>query len=321
VNCPFRLNRLTLLIGLTAASPAYATKGKTLLESETGFREFYTNFQGDLERFKSTPDNEASVSHLPNVPFEQQVPTRKQAFKDGDLDGIRATGIPEKFWPYFSKETGGFEYRRAAPLSFSSENGRQELKVVRISFNRLKPESWRPKILRDYGYAMGKIPGFKLWVTVPPEQIKLAEEMIAQFPEDVRKRIWLKPVEKINGQHVWTQDGSKPISARRPTTTTPGFKFIPEYERPLEAFMSSGKLDKIESPFKFEGGNIVVGDRHVFIGTEEIQANMRFLKCTRREIMKALEVEFGLPVIELGRNSRHGEMKYVGSQADFNIDL
>lgn len=317
------LLRLIICAGLLASSASLAQPGRcrTLLESETGFREFYTNFKADYESFKAKPDNEVPIQYLPNIPYAQQVPVRKEAFRKGDLDEIRETQIPERFWPYFSKETGAFEYQRATPLVLSSESGRQELKVVRISFNRKRPDSWRPKILKDYGLAMQKIPGFKLWVSVAPEEVSLAEEMISQFPKEVRERIWLKPIEKTDGRHVWTQDGSKPLSTRQPTTTTPGFKTFPEYERTLNAFVHTGKLEKIESPFKFEGGNIIVGEKHVFIGTEEILANMRYLKCTHREIMKALEAEFGLPIVELGRNFRYGAFKSIGSQADFHIDL
>lgn len=312
---------LFLLYVALSLTLAHATECKTLLESETGFQEFHANFQDDLAQFKSTPDNEVSVSHLPNIADEQRVATRKQAFRSGNLEEIQATRIPEKFWPHFSKETGAFEYRRKTPLSLSSESGRQELKVVRISFDQETQESWRPQILQNYGRAMKKIPGFKLWVSVSPDELKIAEEMVAQFPEDVRKRVWLHPVEKITGEHAWTQDGSKPLNANKPTTTTPGFKFTPEYERTLNAFVRSGELERTESAFKFAGGNIIVGEKHIFIGTDEILENMKLLKCTRREITKALEAEFGLPIIELGRNFRHGEMKYIGSQADFHIDL
>jgi len=54
------------------------------------------------------------------------------------------------------------------------------------------------------------------------------------------------------------------------------------------------------SELSFEGGNIVVGQRHVFIGADTIYANAARLAIDPREVGRQFEAEFGRPVLVVG---------------------
>jgi hypothetical protein len=290
----------------------------SLLATSEPFQKFYTLFKERMTVF-SNMYRRISIEETRSIVDLVRYRERREAFIRGDIDEIRKTNIPEELWSFFSKETGEFIYRRKHPLSFSSESGRQELKVVRIGFFR---KDWRERIVTSYAEAMDKIPGFDLWVSSRSEDIEYLEGILSKLPKEIRNRIKISQTDGMTGKNVWTQDGSKPLSSSSPAAATPAVKVHPVYDATIEALKATQKLSVIQSLFKFEGGNVIVGERNLFIGTTDVYQNMNRLHCSRKEILAALEQEFGLPVIEIGGGmpEQNGAISYP-SQQDYHIDL
>lgn len=290
-------------------------KSETLLEKNTNFQNFY-------HQFKSSIQSMEPIQRSTNTNLEELHQSRKRAFIENDRKKMKETGIPENLWPFFNNNTGIFEYKNPHPLVVSAESGRNKLEMVRISFYKNSYGDWTAETLENYGLAMQSIFGFDLWVSVNPSQMAAAQKIVSKFPKDVRKRIWLHEVKDLRLINIWTQDGSKPLSTQDPVTVMPRIMVRPIYALSINSFAATNKLEVLQSAFKFEGGNVVVGERHMFIGTKEVQYNMKLLHATREEIIAGLEAEFGRPVIEINNTSFvDASFNTKVEQIDFHIDL
>jgi hypothetical protein len=152
---------------------------------------------------------------------------------------------------------------------------------------------------------------------------KLAS-LLQGAPEAVRNRVKTVTVESKSPLELWAQDGSKPIKN-------------PERFR-IQALVPNRHDDRAQkeiwqelegkgwpiqrSIFHFEGGDVVVGARHVFVGPAVIEDNMKRFKISRSEAVAALSAEFGKPVFEIKRNKipKKSDPNF-NHPIDFHIDM
>ncbi len=296
------------------------SKNEKLLGEDAGFQDFVREFEKDTKRHIKD-ESSLSIDHAPQIDLSLNLEARRKIFEIRNPEQMEATGIPKELWTYFDAQTGAFNYKRKLPIILSSESGRQELKAVRISFLAdSKKGDWREKVLSQYAQIMEKIPGFDLWVTVKPSDKEVARMLNNKFPKQIRSRVKLIEIDGLNEKNIWAQDGAKPLTELRSTTLRPSLLTNKHYDNALTQLESAKAVDSVVSPFKFEGGDLIVGEKNVFIGTEEINYNMRRLHLTRDETLKALDSEFGRPVIEIGATNA-SDFDPMTFQRDFHIDL
>src|SRR5205823_7545347 len=102
---------------------------------------------------------------------------------------------------------------------------------------------------------------------VPHTQESTLKYWVSRLPKQVRSRVKLIRA-KWNWFYPWAQDGSKPLDdggTLVPKSLNNGTN-RPAYFSAVHAQAEAGKAPERKSPFRFEGGNIVVGERHVFVG-------------------------------------------------------
>jgi len=227
------------------------------------------------------------------------------------IDILRIHDIPPQLHKYYD-EKGHFHYYRDAPITLSTENGDSKLLAIRTHFSK-------DSIATNYFSILEKMPTVELWILTSPVQNLELKAIIDKLPSNIRDRV--KPI-KIEGQTLipWAQDGSKPISSQTPQILRPkdGNQFELEYlintSRILERTMG---VQAIDSPFRFEGGNIIVGARQIFVGPSIVEDLMMDLLITRKEALQALEAEFGKPIIEIAQTRFDGSRIPI----EYHIDL
>lgn len=123
---------------------------------------------------------------------------------------------------------------------------------------------------------------------------------------------------EIITEFIWSQDGSKPLEDGGTVEPGVGAMITGSYYDATNALNKFRGLGAQFSKFPFAGGNMIVGARHLFVGTTIVDAVCEQMSISREEAITALSVEFGKPVIEIGVPSGPNRRKY---QAEFHIDL
>ncbi len=159
-------------------------------------------------------------------------------------------------------------------VELSLENGTQPLEHVRIHIlSRNRDWKTSVELLRDYLIAMHTLKEMKLDVLISDEvdetridvqAIKELErrdtilrELINKSPAHVRERVYLYFAEQ--DLEFWAQDSSKPLRQGHPLV--PASMDKNKFSHTLASTIYS-KTDRVMSGF--EGGNLVVGQRHIF---------------------------------------------------------
>ena len=216
------------------------------------------------------------------------------------------------------------------PFFLSSETGRERLKAVRIGLS-WDQKSLSREVFSDYLKVMDEIPNFDLYVSYKPESILKngvrskgvplnVQKIMSQAKSSIQKRVHFLQDDLESNSVVWTQDGSKPLIGKNlstlATTTHPK---RPEYLQILQEYDHAKLIETSKTTLFFEGGDVVVGDRHIFTGTETIKRMMSKYKITRPNAKKILEAEWGKPVFEVGTTiTGQGSLTRA---IDYHIDL
>jgi len=161
------------------------------------------------------------------------------------------------------------------------------------------------------------MPGIEVWMVVPEKEIELAEMIIDHMPKRVRRKFKLIPADQ--SMNVWAQDASKPLADGETTLAQPKGNEVIRDENlvPLRSMQESGLIDVIPSPFAFEGGNIIVGNRHIFVGPDIVRDLSKQFHISRKNAVSVLSEHWNKEVIEIGRPNADGVLE----QVDFHIDL
>jgi hypothetical protein len=242
---------------------------------------------------------------------------------------LRELKVPTYARKYFGPD-GRFKYRPEHPIQLSVENGDEELLAAKIHFDTFtEPEAQKMTklLLSDYLHVLKEIPRAQLLVVLKEDDQKALELLLKNATPDVLKRVKTVPV---NGDlpvvlGMWSQDGSKPI---RVSSGEPLQTLVPiENKAAPELHLIWNALGKKDWPvrrsiFQFEGGDVVVGQRHVFVGPQVIEVNMYKLKISRAEVIDGLSAEFGKPVFEIKKNQVPLlEYPSMSAPIDFHVDM
>ncbi|RYZ69741.1 MAG: hypothetical protein EOP05_14360, partial [Proteobacteria bacterium] len=151
-------------------------------------------------------------------------------------------------------------------VSLSLENGRQKLDFARIHFSK-RDAALADVILEDYLQLAEKQRGLRLLIVTDREDLGAK---LRTVPSDVRNRIQIEHSKE--SLWIWAQDGSKPVDLPR---TTAEFGQA-RYTKSTTELGERAVLDVIPVAVNgaqehfLQGGDIIVGDRHVFVGLAEI---------------------------------------------------
>ena len=208
---------------------------------------------------------------------------------------------------------------KVKPSLLSAESGREKLSAIRIVLG----PGFTFDLFGEYLMMMQQMPELKLMVLVGDSESKRATSILRPVPKQVRERVSLIRVKEVPSGGWWTQDGSKPIVASKPTSLVSKIEDTDrkELKQTLNIFKSSGLLNLQKSAFNFAGGNVIVGDQHIFTGIGTAARLMDLYKVTHSEALKIMEVQWGKPVVEVGVGYHGASYNGAPMQLDFHIDL
>jgi len=215
---------------------------------------------------------------------------------------------------YYHPETGAFLYRPPRPHVLPLDNGDEPLRFVRLNFpSSQNLEGMFREVLTDWVHALTKIGSMRLKILVNEgDQARLAA-LMQDLPPGLRARIEPVPIAGDNHVRPWPRDPSVLLAGGR-KLLLPRARMLgheeEEHEHPqriadyfgvVEKYAHAAGLPLERSAFRFEGGNILVGRRHVFVGSDIVQNAMADYDITEEEAVAALSREFGRPVLSIGR--------------------
>lgn len=236
---------------------------------------------------------------------------------------------------FYDPQTGRFVYPVQSP-GLAVENGGQPLMAARINYVSPKPNNFskllnanvfeehlgdfvRPLSSPRGAGLMHKVPEMELLITVNKAEFAQLKGVLDQIPDpSLRSRI--KVFDTTSKTSLWAQDGSKPLSTGYYTLIQNDGVMVtgrPSYVQTTLAMEPT--VRPTQSIFNFEGGNIIVGRDHLFIGTDIVQNQMSRFNISRVEALEALKNEFGghRKVVEMGALHPSGSLE----QAAFHVDL
>lgn len=281
----------------------------------------------DLIRLYLESGKPASIETLSDNPTRRLMTTLVQRYHESGISFtvkklLEKFELPEYFRRFYHHETGQFSYRPEAPVQLAVESGSQKLGAVRLNF--APGSAIRVSVLEDYLDIIEK-EDFTLLLAINQKDIEETISLIAPLPEHLRRKIEILPVAHTERASSWAQDHSKPLTGKRNTYQPIS---AVENHRPDDEAMVS-KLGQrrdfhvIASHFAFEGGNIVVGEKHIFMGPSTIYKLMRDLNINYHEAIDAFSKEFGKPIIVVGHpvfeNYQFAAIKL--EQTAFHLDL
>jgi len=263
-------------------------------------------------------------AHQPPTVVEREFRALKYLAGTGSAP---STTEPLQRRPVFSAESGSEKVSPNSSITLASENGAAPLSHLRIHYPNKDPIA--KSFLNELIPVMEQLPDLKLLIVASPGDTELRVK-ISRLPDKVNSRIAVFPYnESID---LWTQDGSKPLQGSQGLTTLK--PRVSQLDRRFsnavlanrvklsESLNNKGVLHHEEAPFSFEGGNIIVGAKHIFVGPDVVKklvADKLFeesVNITHAQAVSYLTKTLGKPVEVIGKDGPDG--KY---QIDFHIDL
>lgn len=209
-------------------------------------------------------------------------------------------------------ENGSVRLDLLPRVSLSLENGRQKLDFARIHYTK-RDSDIADEVLRDYLQLAEINRDLKLMIVTNRDDL---DAKLSRVSRDVRSRI---EIQQTNSDlWIWAQDGSKPIDLPRQTAEF-------GQRRYADATMELGSAGVINNrPVHvngwngfFQGGNIIVGDRNVFVGEKEINYVQLAYNESEAGALRIISSIFQKPA--LGAYLRTSQ--YGGNEWSFHIDL
>lgn len=239
---------------------------------------------------------------------------------------LKEQGIPEYAHRYYGAD-GNFKYRPDHPIQLSSENGDDELALARIqfaTFEKLEHQRVYDLLVKDYLHVLEELPHAELRIVTDEKSKPALVSLLRGASESVRKRVKTVTIESEHPLELWAQDGSKPIKDPehyRIQTLVP-YEHEDGAKSEIWQELEGKGWPTQRSIFHFEGGDVVVGARHVFVGPTVIEDNMKKFRISRSEALQALSAEFGKPVFEIKRNKipKKADPSFT-HPIDFHIDM
>lgn len=220
--------------------------------------------------------------------------------------------IPKEAHKYYDKKTGYFNYKPENPIKLAVENGDAKLSAIRMNWIP-EHDAISTEQLENLIPYLRNNPTVELWISSQPQwHKKIALQLEKLSPKERQQIKWIEHKE-VQGS-LWAQDGSKPLASGNETMVPRSNHQNPDLG--LSPLIEKDLLKTRKSLFKFEGGNLIVGEKEIFVGPKVVEDAMKDFFISRTEALEALSREFGRPVVELGVPFGN-QMK----QVDFHIDL
>jgi hypothetical protein len=242
-------------------------------------------------------------------------------------DVLKELKIPKSYHKFYAQD-GRFTYRPKEPIHLSVENGDEELRAARIQYVNLhEPKERRvyELLISDYLRVLQELPRAKLIVVLNPEDQQGFAQLLKNAPASILARVKKSVIETERVPDLWAQDGSKPIRVKPGAplqTLVPKELPLSESQQVVWRALEEQGWPTRRTIFDFEGGNVVVGDRHIFVGPDIVEDNMRKFRISRADALAALSAEFGKPVLEIKQNAIPTQsISSMHASIDFHIDM
>jgi hypothetical protein len=279
--------------------------------------------QDELKKIRPVDITKASPIHE----FKKEK-TVEELVKEGlklHSESWKELGIPKSAWEYYDLKTGKFNYKLDQPRLLALENGDVPLTAIRMNYSDESSEI-SDDLLREYIELLKISLALELWIIVNHDHGQKLQAHLLHLPDTLMKRIKIASVGSKSNVLLWAQDPAKPLASGHRSLLPRLYLDSMEagvdhaaYYRDSEWALDAAGLSKVErSLFRFEGGNIIVGAQHIFVGSDIIDVNARDLRISRHEAKRVLSIEFGKEVLEVGAPlDTSGGL----AQIDFHIDL
>lgn len=236
------------------------------------------------------------------------------------LEDLHLLGVPKEAASYFNLRTGEFTYEPVFK-ELRPENGDAELERIWMTLPNAKYsessefEGLARKLLES-------LPDLSLTVLGGLSH-QVVKTRLSSFAKNSlgENRLFFKLGNGFETLSPWAQDIGKPT--KQNIILTPS-KYNFGYEIPQKATKRLlNKKDDApsfvtsDSVFRFDGGDIVVGDRNIFVGAGIVETNAVLLRLPRKKIKELLAAEFGKEIVIVGATKRGAEKEYV----DYHTDL
>lgn len=242
---------------------------------------------------------------------------KELGFELNDLN-LEALSIPREALKYFDYQTGEFNYRPESKINLIKENG--DKRVEKIKINAWNKKELGAAQVRMVLRALESDPKLivELYVRRKLYRNFGLENKLNELPENVRERLRFSIYEGA-GHTAYARDNLYGLAD--------GGVYASAYSRDLKYSLdkvaykerkqhsSYAKVEK--SIFKIYGGNIVVGEKNIFMGYDIVKESARDLRISEKKVRESLRKEFAKEIIFLGVDNVKGETK----QVDYHIDL
>lgn len=293
---------------------------------------------------KIVPNAELSALALrilrsPELPKKYTEPAF--AIVDLNIEGRPADSDYENR-PFFHSD-GTINPEAFANADLALENGSQPLSVLRFHVpaagknprdpELLKIEELRRQqaalFLKDLGPLLEKQPDVQLDVLYPKGLLRSVRKMVESTldPKFFNRLSYIAHSNREYGLEPWGQDDSKPLQGGR-KILAPGIDRLKKQEadfveETLNVLTTAGHYEAKRGNVQFEGGNLVVGARHVFLGVDIVTSVSKRLNLPFEEAVQVLEYEFGKPVFPVGqvKKAPYPERGLEIVHMDFHTDL
>lgn len=233
-----------------------------------------------------------------------------------DPTTLTALGIPPEAHSFYNRR-GEFHYSNPNPFRLALENGTYPFQSFRIVARASDLTSPARTPLDDYLNLLTEAPDISLSLALTPfdenhNQLVSTSKAQSQF-EARRSAILGARQQELSSRlvayianvplHPWATDDSKQIGNNRFLIS-----YKPQYglanldratRNNIKEMGTRNQYEIVRSLFLFEGGDILVGNRHVFVGWDTILKNKQLYRVSEQEILRALSSEFGKDVVYL----------------------
>ena len=233
---------------------------------------------------------------------------------------LKRLHIPPSFHRFYDKRSGSFNYKNSNPIQLAPENGDLPIEQLRVHFHP-RDEGQFQKLASDLSQVMSHDPELELLVLYRRGSKKKLDEILSQtLSPEQRKRVRSQLVKKEDHFQIYAQDDSKPTingGLAHPNFEYGDFNRHPRaYQAALNAVKKAGQPIQ-HSQLYFHGGDMVVGEKHLFLGKNLVSQTQEFLNIDEASAIRAFEAEFGKPVFLVGPLMA----KDLRFQMDFDIDF
>lgn len=234
-----------------------------------------------------------------------------------------------------------------AEPTFNAEDGSADLSIIRLNANTSKEGLELFKLsLKDAVQALNQMPGLQLWVVTTVDSRDHILSLVTGFPANIKNRIKVlssataEPFDPFGFDMMeesssfqldpWGRDDSISIDADNillPAQYT-GMDAKQNMQRRVAAsILGHNDVTLHHATLSFDGGDIIVGQAHVFIGSPTIERNITLQKGTRDKIIQQFAALFQRKVIEIGTPNEKLPSDASATQpltfqaVDFHVDL